>query len=294
MESHCATCGSLLKAKSPFTRIIISLSITHVFTRNFNIILIEDDIIWGDTASNLERLRHNMRELPAGTDLVVVPELFTTGFITGDRDQAATLAERNTGDTIAELHRLANEHQVAIAGSFLAATAAQLYNRAFFIEPGGEDTFYDKRHLFTFGGENRVFNAGRGQAPIVRFRGFNIKLIVCYDLRFPVFCRNVSNAYDMLLVVANWPVARQAAWRQLLIARALENECYVCGVNRCGTDPTGLDYGQGSSIVVDFKGKVLMQRANSPLIGAELSPADLSRFREKFPAWRDADEFKLI
>ena len=264
-----------------------------MYTRNLNIVLIEDQIAWGDKATNLEQLRRNMASLPPGTDLVVLPELFSTGFMTSDREQAAALAERNTGDTIAELHRLADQHQVAIVGSFLAATAAQLYNRAFFIEPGGEDTFYDKRHLFTFGGEDRVFNAGRRLAPTVRFRGFNIKLIVCYDLRFPVFCRNAGNAYDVLIVVANWPLARQQAWRQLLIARAIENECYVCGVNRCGTDPAGLDYGQGSSIVVDFKGRVAAQRGSSPLIGASLSPVELARFREKFPAWRDADQFSI-
>ncbi|MBR6282900.1 MAG: nitrilase family protein [Muribaculaceae bacterium] len=235
-----------------------------------------------------------MRQLPPGTDLVVLPELFTTGFLTGDRDLAIGLAERNTGDTITQLHRLAAEYQVAIAGSFLAATATQLYNRAFFIEPSGDDTFYDKRHLFTFGGEQQVFNAGHTLAPIIRFRGLNIKLIVCYDLRFPVFCRNERNSYDVLLVVANWPVARQQAWQQLLIARAIENECYVAGVNRCGTDPNGIEYGQASSVVVDFKGRIVAKRTtSSSLVGAQFLPAELARFREKFPAWRDADDFTI-
>ncbi|MBO7608813.1 MAG: nitrilase family protein [Muribaculaceae bacterium] len=263
------------------------------FSRNLNIVLIESNIAWGDKEANIAQLKQQMCNLPLGTDLVVMPELFTTGFITGDREQASELAERNTGDTIRTLQVLAREHQVAIAGSFLASTAAQLYNRAFFIEPNGEETFYDKRHLFTYGGEDMVFNAGHTSAPIIRYRGFNIKLIVCYDLRFPVFCRNVRNNYDLLIVVANWPLARQSAWKQLLIARALENECYVCGVNRCGTDPSGLDYSEASSMVIDFKGKVVAQRGTSPMIYAELSPADLERFREKFPAWRDADEFTL-
>lgn len=263
------------------------------FSRNLNIVLLENDIAWGDKEANLAKVKQQMANLPLGTDLVVLPELFSTGFITDDRELASSLAERNTGDTIRALQTLAREQQVAITGSFLASTAAQLYNRAFFIEPNGEETFYDKRHLFTYGGENKVFNAGRRQAPIIRFRGFNIKLIVCYDLRFPVFCRNVHNSYDLLIVVANWPLARQAAWKQLLIARALENECYVCGVNRCGTDSSGLDYSEASSLVIDFKGKVIAQRGKSPLITAELSPADLERFREKFPAWRDADEFSI-
>lgn len=263
-------------------------------SRNLSVVLIEDTIAWGDKEANINQLKRHMNNLPLGTDLVVLPELFTTGFITNDRELASNLAERNTGSTIKLLHELAHEHQVAITGSFLASTAAQLYNRAFFIEPNGEETFYDKRHLFTFGNENEVFNAGHGKAPIIRYRGFNIKLIVCYDLRFPVFCRNERNNYDILIVVANWPLARQNAWKQLLIARALENECYVCGVNRSGMDDAGIDYSEGSSLVIDFKGKVIGQRVNSPLIHVELSPADLTRFREKFPAWRDADEFTLL
>ena len=251
------------------------------FSRNLNIVLIENNIVWGNKDANITLLKQQLANLPMGTDLVVLPELFSTGFITNDRTFAANLAERNTGDTISTLRSLAHEYQVAIAGSFLAATAAQLYNRAFFIEPNGEETIYDKRHLFTYGGEDKIFNAGRNLAPIIRYRGFNIKLIVCYDLRFPVFCRNVKNAYDVLIVVANWPLARQ------------ENECYVCGVNRCGIDSSGLDYSEASSLVIDFKGKIIAQRSTSPLISAELSPAELERFREKFPAWRDADEFSI-
>ena len=176
----------------------------------------------------------------------------------------------------------------------MASTAGQIYNRAFFIEPNGEDTFYDKKHLFAFGGEDKVYKAGFTQAPVIRFRGFNVKLIVCYDLRFPVFCRNVNNAYDVLIVVANWPHSRQQAWKQLLIARALENECYVCGVNRSGTDSSGVEYGEGSSFVIDFKGKIIGQRTDGAVIEAELRPDALLQFREKFPAWRDADSFTLL
>ena len=264
-----------------------------MLSRNLKVTLIEEDIVWGDKQANLTRLQRHLQNMADDTDLVVLPEQFSTGFMTSDRDQALSLAERNTGDTMRLLHQLAQEHRVAICGSFLANTAAQLYNRAFFVEPNGEETFYDKRHLFAFGGEDKVYNAGHTAAPIVRFRGFNIKLVVCYDLRFPVFCRNVKNNYDILIVVANWPRSREYAWRQLLIARALENECYVIGTNRCGTDPQGVEYGEGSSIVVDFKGKVIAQRMTSPIITADLSPALLAQFREKFPAWRDADEFTI-
>ena len=142
-------------------------------------------------------------------------------------------------------------------------------------------------------GEQQVYNQGVTAAPVFRFRGMNIKLIVCYDLRFPVFCRNVNNNYDVLIVVANWPKVRYNAWKTLLQARAIENECYVCGVNRCGTDPRGLEYAFGASWIIDYKGKIIGERSTSPIIEADLSPADLARFREKFPAWRDADEFSI-
>jgi len=262
-----------------------------MISRNLRVALIEDDVVWADKYANLEQLGRNIKNVSDETDLVVLPELFTTGFIVDNKAQE--LAERNTGETIKYLKDLANYYHVAIAGSFLASTASQLYNRAFFLEPNDEEVFYDKRHLFTMSGENNVYNQGVTASPIVRFRGLNIKLIVCYDLRFPVFCRNINNNYDVLLVVANWPKVRINAWKTLLQARAIENECYVCGVNRCGTDPKGLEYAHGGSLIIDFKGKIIGERGTSPIIEADLSPADLVRFREKFPAWKDADEFLL-
>ncbi len=266
---------------------------TSNFTRTLRVVMIEDNIAWGNKKANLEQLKRNMRNIPEDTDLVVLPEMFTTGFITDDRERALELGERNTGETMSYLSRMAKHYGVAITGSFLATTATRLFNRAFFIEPNGDDTFYDKRHLFSMGDETKFYNGGTRPSPIIRFRGFNIKLIVCYDLRFPVFCRNVDNNYDVLVVVANWPKAREIAWRQLLIARAIENQAYVIGVNRCGTDQNGIEYSEGSSMIVDFRGKVVATRATSPVIGADLSPALLTRFREKFPAWRDADRFTL-
>lgn len=262
-----------------------------MISRNLRIALIEDNVAWADKHANLEQLSRNLQNVSDGTDIVVLPELFTTGFVVDDN--ARELAERNTGDTMRYLRDLSRYYNVAFAGSFLASTASQLYNRAFFIEPNDDEIFYDKRHLFTMSGEQNVYNRGVTDAPIFRFRGMNIKLIVCYDLRFPVFCRNVNNSYDVLLVVANWPKVRLNAWKTLLQARAIENECYVCGVNRCGTDPKGLEYALGGSWIIDYKGKIIGQRGTSPIIEADLSPADLSRFREKFPAWRDADNFSM-
>lgn len=264
-----------------------------MFTRNLRVSLIEDKIAFADPEANMQQLWRNLRNVPDDTDLVVLPELFTTGFVT-PHDQAAQVAQRNIDGTITQLHKWADELHVAFAGSFLARTADMLFNRGFFIEPGGEETFYDKRHLFTFSGEDHVFKQGFKLAPVIRYRGFNIKLIVCYDLRFPVFCRNrLGQDYDLLLVVGNWAQSRQRAWKQLLLARAVENQAYVCGVNRSGTDPEGTDYGEASSFVIDFKGNILAERGTSPIIAADLSPAALQRFREKFPAWRDADDFSL-
>lgn len=264
-----------------------------MLARNIRIALIEDNISWADKEANLNQLKRNLQNIPDGTDIVVLPEMFSTGVITSSKDDALALAERNTGDTMHLLSELAQQHQVAIAGSFLASTANRIYNRAFFIEPSGDETFYDKRHLFALGGEDKIYSQGLFASPIIRFRGLNIKIIICYDLRFPVFCRNTNNQYDLLIAVANWPKARQNAWQQLLIARAIENQAYVCGVNRTGTDPQGIDYGQESSLIIDFKGKIVAQRSTSPIIASDLSPALLSQFREKFPAWRDADPFTI-
>ena len=263
-----------------------------MISRNLRVALIEDNFAWGDKYANLEQLARNIQNVSDDTDLIVLPELFTTGFMVDGN--ASELAERNTGETIKYLKDLSKYYNVAIAGSYLACTASQLYNRAFFLEPSDEEVFYDKRHLFTMSGEHNVYNQGVTQAPIFRFRGMNIKLVVCYDLRFPVFCRNVNNSYDVLMVVANWPKVRLNAWKTLLLARAIENECYVCGVNRCGTDPKGLEYATGGSWIIDYKGKIIGERGTSPVIEANLSPADLARFREKFPAWRDADRFEMI
>ena len=263
-----------------------------MISKNIRVALIEDDVVWGNRYANLDKLGRNIKAVSQGTDIVVLPELFTTGFVVDE--QAREYAEPNSGETIKYLKDLSSYYNVAFSGSFLATNGdGILYNRAFFIEPNGDEMFYDKRHLFTMSGEQKVYEQGNNTSRIVRFRGMNIKLIVCYDLRFPVFCRNVNNQYDILLVVANWPKVRLNAWKTLLQARAIENECYVCGVNRCGTDPKGLEYATGGSLIIDYKGKIIAQRNTSSIIEAELSPTELARFREKFPAWRDADKFTL-
>lgn len=257
---------------------------------NLNVALFPMEIMWEEKEQNLVNLAQAMRLLHPATDLLVLPETFSTGFITGDKEHVRPFAERNTGATIDFLKDLAEKHSVAIAGSFIADSGGSLYNRAFFIEPGGEETFADKRHLFTMAGEQKVFSYGHDRLS-VRYRGWNIAMVVCYDIRFPVWCRNRGNEYDVLLCVANWPKVRVGAWNTLIPARAIENEAYVCAVDCMGTDTGGFEY-DGSSMIVDFKGKRIDRPAEgTPFRCASLSKESIDRFREKFPAWRDADSF---
>ena len=266
--------------------------------KNLNISLFEYDIAWCDKQKNLNNVQKALEAMPHGVDLVILPEMFTTGFIV-DKETAAKLAERNTQDTINTIQQFANKHNVAICGSFLANTASQLYNRAFFIEPNGDETFYDKHHLFRMGGEREIYNPGVTLPPTIRFRGWNIKIIVCYDLRFPVWCRNKydkNESYDLLITIANWPKVRVHPWHTLLAARAIENECYVCGANRSGIDPNGIDYAS-SSVIYDYKGiECQTQEIKIPLgkiITHSLNRDALCQFKEKFPAWKDADNFTV-
>ena len=260
--------------------------------RNLNICMLPMEIRWEQKEENLSNLTRLFESLHPDTDLVVLPETFSTGFPVGvEKEQIRPMAERNTGATVEFLKSLAARHRVAIAGSFIADSGGSLYNRAFFIEPGGEETFADKRHLFTMAGEHNNFSRGHNRLK-VRFRGWEIAMVICYDIRFPVWCRNINNEYDLLIAVANWPKVRVDAWNQLLRARAIENEAYVVGVNCRGTDSGGFEY-DGSSLAVDFKGKDLTVSTGANHLYATLSMEKLLRFREKFPAYRDADSFTL-
>lgn len=260
-------------------------------SKDLNVCLIPLEISWGDKGANLTNLTDALNKVHPDTDLVILPECFSTGFPSGmTKDEVRPLAERNTAETIDYIKALAHRHNVAIAGSFVANSGGSLYNRAFFIEPSGEESFADKRHLFTMAGEQNVFSRGYDRLS-TRFRGWNIAMVICYDIRFPAWCRNKDNEYDLLIAVANWPKARVNAWETLLHARAIENLSYVCGVNCKGTDPAGYDY-YGESAIVDFKGKDIDFK-NDDIIYASLSIEKLTKFREKFPAYADADYFEL-
>ena len=259
---------------------------------DLNVCLYPMEIKWGDKEANLEQLKLIVDKVHPDTDLLILPETFSTGFPAGmDKETVRTYAERNTGATVDLLKQLAHERQIAIAGSFIADSGGSLYNRAFLIEPNGDETFEDKHHLFSMAGEQNVFSRGYDRLK-VRFRGWNLAMVVCYDIRFPVWCRNVNNEYDALIVVANWPDVRVDAWRKLLPARAIENEAYVCAVDCQGTDTLGFNY-DGTSAVFDYKGRDVSVKSDSGLVYATLSRDRLDRFREKFPAWRDADPFNF-
>lgn len=185
------------------------------------------------------------------------------------------------------------DFQLALCGSFICSERSNYYNRAFFITPEGEEFYYDKRHLFRMGNEAEYFSSGNNKL-IISYRGWNICLLVCYDLRFPVWSRNVNNEYDLLIYMASWPQARRLAWDTLLCARALENMCYVCGVNRIGVDGNKLIY-NGGSVVFSAKGEVLasVPDGEEGIETVSLSLISLQQLRDKFPVWKDADAFRL-
>ncbi|MEG1562422.1 MAG: amidohydrolase [Bacteroides sp.] len=253
--------------------------------------IIQTDIRWENKQENLRSLHSKLTSLQGTTEIVVLPEMFSTGFSMKSRE----LAEPTDGKTISTLKQWAAAFHFAIAGSYMACgDKGQHYNRGFFLTPEGEEYYYDKHHLFRMGHETEHFAAGEAPSPLISYRGWNIRLLICYDLRFPVWSRNVANGYDLLIYVANWPEPRQLAWDTLLRARAIENMSYVCGVNRVGTDGNQLCY-TGGSMIYSPKGEALVAAPDKEekIATTVLSLSDLQQFREKFPAWKDADAFQL-
>jgi predicted amidohydrolase len=261
--------------------------ITHKIMR---ITLIQDIIFWEDKAANLQKVAEQLAELDGKTDLVVLPEMFTTGFCTDNLQ----LAETMEGETMKTLKQWAANYQLAITGSFIATENGKIFNRAFFVFPTGEIQTGDKRHLFSVGGEQKHFTAGHNWL-IVNYCGFNICVLVCYDVRFPVWSRNMNNEIDMLVYVANFPQRRIMDWDVLLQARAIENQVYVCGVNRVGVDGLGIEY-NGHSVLLDYKAQKLLTfpENKTSIQTSELQLEPLQNYRQKFPVWRDADEFEIL
>lgn len=252
------------------------------------------EIKWGDKEKNLSNLENTFRSIHQETDIVVLPETFSTGFPSSEmQNEIEKIAEPIEGKTISIIKNLSEKYDMAVAGSFIAKKRDKLFNCSFFVAPDGNVSTSAKKHLFSPGGEDKIFQSGDRRLA-VNYKGWKIEMVVCYDIRFPVWCRNRKNEYDLLIAVANWPVSRIDTWDTLLKARALENLSYVCGVNCRGIDDLGGDY-NGSSHVFNYKGKDLAVDVDgNGLLYAGLSKQRLINFRDKFPSWKDADDFQLI
>lgn len=250
------------------------------------IVLLQTDIQWLKPDENR---KHAEQLIRSSTDaqIIILPEMFTTGFCTAPQG----VAEKADTQTLAWMQKMAKMKDAAIAGSVLTDDGGKYYNRMYFVLPDGNYTTYNKRHLFSFAGEDKNFEAGQERI-IVEYKGVRILLQICYDLRFPVFSRNRGD-YDMIIYIASWPTSRIEAWNALLKARAIENLCYVAGVNRAGTDPENSYC--GATALYDFMGKkvVSAQQDIEDYIYGNIDIDALNNFRNKFPALQDADKFSI-
>jgi omega-amidase len=258
------------------------------------IALAQTDIIWKDKQSNFFKIENWLYDQKEALDLMILPEMFATGFVT----DAHEIAENMEGETVKWMKKMAIEHKLALMGSVVIEEAGKYYNRLVWINRLGEISYYDKRHLFTYGGEHHHFSAGN-QKLVVDLYGWKICPLVCYDLRFPVWSKNTveegNYAYDLLIYIANWPSVRAHAFRQLLIARAIENQSFVVGVNRVGVDGKGLYY-QGNSTVLDFNGNHITEIAPDleTFEIVTISNSSLQKARESFPVGNDWDRFQIM
>jgi omega-amidase len=253
-----------------------------------SIAMIQPDIVWESVEPNLRAFTRILRGIGEPVDVIFLPELFTTGFTMRSRE----LCEPMEGRTMEWMAAMSGELKSSIAGSIIIQEGDGYFNRLIWMQKDGKYRFYDKRHLFRMSGEDEHYTKG-GQRVIVREGEFRFLPLICYDLRFPVWSRN-RNDYDVLVYLANWPAPRKDVWSSLLKARAIENQAFVIGVNRVGKDGMGIEY-SGDSLAFNAKGRRIAslgtERAGTRIVRLNLN--DLNAFREKFPAWRDADLFTL-
>jgi omega-amidase len=250
--------------------------------------LVQTDLQWQEAQHNREELEPQLLSLVGATDLIVLPEMFTSAFTMN-----GAIAEEHPGPTLAWMQRLARTTNAALTGSIASLENGQRYNRLLFVKPDGSYSSYDKKHLFRMLGEDKRYAAGSDKL-IVQWQGWRILPLVCYDLRFPVWCRHTqAEPYELAIYVANWPAARNQHWRTLLQARAIENLAYVVGVNRIGRDGNGLDYVGHSAVIDPLGNEVVQAGAVAGVYTATLLPAAVTEWRAKFPAWMDADAFTL-
>ena len=253
--------------------------------QNIKVTLIQTELIWEDIASNLSMFDTLIEDIRDDTQLVVLPEMFTTGFTMN----AAHLSQDMEGSSIKWLCDKSRQKNVDIVGSIIASDKGKYYNRLIWAKPEGDMFIYDKKHLFRMAGEDKVYTAGNKNIT-VELSGWRIRPFICYDLRFPLWTRNIDNTYDAAIFIANWPERRSLHWKLLLQARAIENQCFVIGVNRVGTDGNGHPY-NGDSSVIDPWGNILFHKHHEPCTDTvELSYDVLAKCRESFPFWMDADK----
>ncbi|MCO5291866.1 MAG: amidohydrolase [Chitinophagaceae bacterium] len=261
---------------------------------NLSFTLIQTHLHWEDKVANLQMLQQKIESISQKTEIVVLPEMFSTGFSMNP----AKLAETMTGDTVQWMKNIAGRKKLILTGSLIIEEAGKYFNRLIWMLPNGQYGHYDKRHLFAYANEDEQYSAGSKRL-IASVNGWKINLQICYDLRFPVWARqspadNEEAEFDVLVYVANWPQSRATAWKTLLRARAIENQCFVIGVNRIGNDGNNI-YHSGESTVVDPLGEVLYQKADEEdIFTISLDKERLAAVRSRFPFWKDADKFKIF
>ena len=262
--------------------------------QNLRVALFQTDLYWQDKGANLANLEEKIWTLEKPVDLIVLPEMFNTGFTMNVKE----MAEPMNFTTTKWMKQMASQTKAVVTGSMIIKEAGNFYNRLLWVTPEGELSFYDKRHLFRMANEEAFFDMGEKNTPVY-LKGWKILPQICYDLRFPLWSRNLADEdgnglYDVSFYVASWPAARISAWDILLKARAVENLSYTIGVNRTGKDGNGIVY-DGHSAVYDFKGQTLaFTQDKEDIVYADLDHGRLLSFREKFPAWKDADGFQLV
>lgn len=252
--------------------------------------LIQTNLFWEDKKANLQMFQHKIESINEETEIVILPEMFTTGFSMN----AELLAEKMDGETIQWMRQIASSRKIILTGSIIIKQEDKYFNRLIWMMPDGEYGFYDKRHLFAYGNENDHYTAGIKKL-IASVKGWKINLQVCYDLRFPVWSRQSSRRteeqYDMLINVANWPEKRSIAWKTLLQARAIENQCFVVGLNRIGVDGNENFYDGQSSIIDPLGDIIYCKNTDEDIYTCTLQREKLIESRNQFPFWRDADKF---
>lgn len=262
--------------------------------QDLNITVIQADLHWHDIEANLATFEEKIWQIGQTSDVIVMPEMFTTGFTSA----APKYAEMMNMRTFKWMKQMADQTGALILGSFICSVHDRYYNRLLWMEPGGNFRTYDKRHLFRMSNEHKTYSAGESTL-IGTWKGWRICPMICYDLRFPVWSRNRWNSishklnYDLLIYVANWPMIRVNAWDTLLHARAIENLSYVVGVNRVGVDGNGIEY-NGNSAIIGPKGDSIFKGDDMEIIKTvQLSANSLNAFRDRFPAFMDADDFNI-